>query len=150
MDWTSLTWICGNVMELLKSIGTIYLDGAVQWLGLSNQPDLRHGDFHSGSTYKYFASVVCLGCNLNLRDVGRPSHMYRSPTESLEALASGTGDTYSDNLKSTTDGPLQQWFREGLAGKEHRFSLIFILVHSCIYLLVYCECMKDTCMFSYA
>ncbi|KAJ8648692.1 hypothetical protein MRB53_001715 [Persea americana] len=51
------------------------------------------------------------------RDLERHSHMYRSPTKQPKALMSGTGDTYGDNVKSTTsDGPLQQWFREGLAG----------------------------------
>ncbi|XP_077218106.1 basic region/leucine zipper motif protein 49 [Tasmannia lanceolata] len=50
-------------------------------------------------------------------DVERHSHLYRNPAESLKALASSSEDTYKDSLKSAaTDGPLQQWFREGLAG----------------------------------
>ncbi|XP_058080060.1 bZIP transcription factor 17-like [Magnolia sinica] len=51
------------------------------------------------------------------RDVEGHSHMYRSATERPRALASGSRDAYGDNMKSAaTDGALQQWFREGLAG----------------------------------
>ncbi|XP_077211503.1 bZIP transcription factor 17-like [Tasmannia lanceolata] len=51
------------------------------------------------------------------RDEEKHSQLYRSPAEGLKALPSGSGDAYENNLKSAaTDGPLQQWFREGLAG----------------------------------
>ncbi|XP_054813252.1 bZIP transcription factor 17-like [Prosopis cineraria] len=42
---------------------------------------------------------------------------YRSPSEPPKALASGSAETLKNHLKSTaTDGKMQQWFREGLAG----------------------------------
>ncbi|XP_020273353.1 bZIP transcription factor 39-like [Asparagus officinalis] len=50
-------------------------------------------------------------------DVGRHSERYRNSAERQRALASDSYDAYRDNMKSTlADGPLQQWFREGLAG----------------------------------
>ncbi|KAI9082086.1 hypothetical protein K1719_027021 [Acacia pycnantha] len=44
-------------------------------------------------------------------------HLYRSPSEQRKALASGSAETLKDHLKSTaTDGKMQKWFHEGLAG----------------------------------
>ncbi|KAI4348574.1 hypothetical protein L6164_009283 [Bauhinia variegata] len=48
---------------------------------------------------------------------GRHPHLYRSPPKQRKALASGSAETLKDHLKSTaSDGKMQQWFREGLAG----------------------------------
>lgn len=48
---------------------------------------------------------------------GRHAPMYRNPVERHKALSSGATDSTNDRLKSgATDGKLQQWFREGLAG----------------------------------
>ncbi|XP_028782074.1 bZIP transcription factor 17-like isoform X2 [Neltuma alba] len=51
------------------------------------------------------------------RNSGQQPHSYRSPPEQRKALASGSAETLKNHLKSTaTDGKMQQWFREGLAG----------------------------------
>ncbi|KAI9124477.1 hypothetical protein K1719_004399 [Acacia pycnantha] len=51
------------------------------------------------------------------RNRGQHPHSYRSPPEQRKALASGSAETLKNHLKSTaTDGKMQQWFREGLAG----------------------------------
>ncbi|XP_028766781.1 bZIP transcription factor 17 [Neltuma alba] len=58
---------------------------------------------------------------LAIPEVGRNRdshpHLYRSPPEQRKALASGSAETLKDHLKSTaTDGKMQKWFHEGLAG----------------------------------
>ncbi|XP_010909305.1 bZIP transcription factor 39 [Elaeis guineensis] len=51
------------------------------------------------------------------REVDRHSNSYRSSAEHQRALASDSEDLFGDNSKSIpVDGPLQQWFREGIAG----------------------------------
>lgn len=53
------------------------------------------------------------------RNKGRHSHPFRNSAERQKALASGSSDALKENLKRTsTDGKLQQWFREGLAGNN--------------------------------
>ncbi|XP_010247218.1 PREDICTED: bZIP transcription factor 17-like [Nelumbo nucifera] len=58
---------------------------------------------------------------LSLSNPGRHSdndpRLYRSLSERQKALGSGPGDASKKNSKSaTSDGSLQEWFREGLAG----------------------------------
>ncbi|KAK1295132.1 hypothetical protein QJS10_CPA16g01164 [Acorus calamus] len=56
-----------------------------------------------------------LAVQKGVRDVERHSHMYKN--DHPRALASSSGDTYTNNLKSSAaEGSLQQWFRQGLAG----------------------------------
>ncbi|EHA8586737.1 bZIP transcription factor 39 [Cocos nucifera] len=51
------------------------------------------------------------------REVDRHSNSYRSSAEHQRALASDSEDVIGDNSKSIpVDGPLQQWFHEGMAG----------------------------------
>ncbi|KAK1292005.1 hypothetical protein QJS10_CPB17g01703 [Acorus calamus] len=59
--------------------------------------------------------VSPLAVSNGVRGVERHSHVYKN--DHPRALASASGETYNDNLKSNAaDGRLQQWFREGLAG----------------------------------
>ncbi|QCD97080.1 bZIP transcription factor 17-like [Vigna unguiculata] len=54
---------------------------------------------------------------LAIPEVGRHPHVYRVPAEQRKALASGSTKALKDHMKSSaTDGKMQQWFREGLAG----------------------------------
>lgn len=51
------------------------------------------------------------------REVDRHSNSYRSPADHRRALASDSEDVHGDNSKSIpVDGPLKQWFHEGMAG----------------------------------
>ncbi|KAJ7976559.1 BZIP transcription factor [Quillaja saponaria] len=51
------------------------------------------------------------------RNRGGHPHLYRNRAERHKALASSSTERLKDRMKSTaTDGKLQQWFREGLAG----------------------------------
>ncbi|XP_061372377.1 bZIP transcription factor 17-like [Gastrolobium bilobum] len=51
------------------------------------------------------------------RNRGQHPHVYRVSPEQRKALGSGSTKTLKDHMKSTaTDGTMQQWFREGLAG----------------------------------
>lgn len=51
------------------------------------------------------------------RDMDRHSHIYRGPTNHPKALASSKQDNYKSKPKPmASDGPLEQWFQEGLAG----------------------------------
>ncbi|XP_008808577.2 bZIP transcription factor 39-like [Phoenix dactylifera] len=51
------------------------------------------------------------------REVDRRSNYYRGSAEHQRALASDSEDVFGDNSKSIpVDGPLQQWFREGMTG----------------------------------
>ncbi|KAE9599740.1 hypothetical protein Lal_00045966 [Lupinus albus] len=51
------------------------------------------------------------------RNGGQHPHMYRVSHEQRKALGSGSTKTLKDHTKSSaTDGKMQQWFREGLAG----------------------------------
>ncbi|KAL9331445.1 hypothetical protein ACSQ67_001055 [Phaseolus vulgaris] len=48
---------------------------------------------------------------------GQHPHVYRVPAEQRKALGSGSTKALKDHMKSSaTDGKMQQWFREGLAG----------------------------------
>ncbi|KAK1277361.1 hypothetical protein QJS04_geneDACA003277 [Acorus gramineus] len=49
-----------------------------------------------------------------MRSMERHSHVYKN--DHPRALASASGETCNDNLKSNAADGLQQWFREGLAG----------------------------------
>ncbi|KAL1220115.1 bZIP transcription factor 17 [Cardamine amara subsp. amara] len=58
---------------------------------------------------------------LPLPDVGRTEemakHLYRSKTENQKALSSGSTDSPKDQFKTkASNGEMQQWFREGVAG----------------------------------
>ncbi|XP_047165168.1 bZIP transcription factor 17-like [Vigna umbellata] len=54
---------------------------------------------------------------LAIPEVGRHPNVYRVPAEQRKALASGSTKALKDHMKSSaTDGKMQQWFREGLAG----------------------------------
>ena len=71
---------------------------------------------------------------LAIPEVGRnrveQTHTYSSPTEQQKALASGSAETLKNHMKSTaTDGSMQQWFREGLAGE-----MFFLCLFFCVYL----------------
>ncbi|ONK55381.1 uncharacterized protein A4U43_UnF4170 [Asparagus officinalis] len=60
--------------------------------------------------------------------VGTHSRAYRNSAEYPRALGSGSHDAYRDNIKSTlADGPLQQWFREGLAGNDDIYCSSYLL-----------------------
>ncbi|CAJ1916209.1 unnamed protein product [Sphenostylis stenocarpa] len=51
------------------------------------------------------------------RKRGQHPHVYRVPSEQRKALGSGSTKALKDHMKSSaTDGKMQQWFREGLAG----------------------------------
>ncbi|OIW03204.1 hypothetical protein TanjilG_21836 [Lupinus angustifolius] len=51
------------------------------------------------------------------RNSGQHPHMYRVSHEQRKALGSGSTKTLKDHMKSSaTDGKMQQWFREGVAG----------------------------------
>lgn len=51
------------------------------------------------------------------RNRGQHPHVYRVPSAKRRALGSGSTQTLKDHMKSSaTDGKMQQWFREGLAG----------------------------------
>ncbi|RDX95403.1 bZIP transcription factor 17, partial [Mucuna pruriens] len=51
------------------------------------------------------------------RNRGQHPHVYRVPAEQRKALGSGSTKALKDHMKSSaTDGKMQQWFREGLAG----------------------------------
>ena len=51
------------------------------------------------------------------RNRGQHPHVYRVPPEQRKALGSGSAKTLKDHMKSSaSDGKMQQWFREGLAG----------------------------------
>jgi len=67
-------------------------------------------------------------------DGGRHSKAFGNSAEHPRVLASDSHETYRDNLKSTmADGPLQQWFREGLAGNYSTYWSYFLpsLLHAC-------------------
>lgn len=52
------------------------------------------------------------------RNRGHHPHVYRVTPEQRRALGSGSAKTLKDHMKSSaTDGKMQQWFREGLAGE---------------------------------
>lgn len=80
------------------------------------------------------------------REVGRHSKACRSSAEHPRALASDSHNAYIDEIKSTVpDGPLQQWFREGLAGSYGTFNApSYILFYPCYF---YLSC--DYITFSY-
>ena len=66
------------------------------------------------------------------RNKGRHPHLFRNPAEQHKALASGSSDTLKENLQPTsTDGKLQQWFREGLAGNDCGLSLHIQTAYLC-------------------
>ncbi|XP_027349765.1 bZIP transcription factor 17-like [Abrus precatorius] len=51
------------------------------------------------------------------RNRGQHPHVYRVSPEQRKALGSGSTKALKDHMKSSaTDGKMQQWFREGLAG----------------------------------
>ncbi|OIV97391.1 hypothetical protein TanjilG_17575 [Lupinus angustifolius] len=51
------------------------------------------------------------------RNNGQHPHVYRVSPEQRKALGSGSTKTLKDHMKSgATDGKMQQWFHEGLAG----------------------------------
>ncbi|KAJ1405264.1 Basic-leucine zipper domain [Sesbania bispinosa] len=51
------------------------------------------------------------------RNRGQHPHVYRVPPKQRRALGSGSTETLKDHMKSSaTNGKMQQWFREGLAG----------------------------------
>ncbi|KAL1338352.1 hypothetical protein HN51_033007 [Arachis hypogaea] len=51
------------------------------------------------------------------RNRGQHPHVYTVPPEQRKALGSGSTKTLKDHMKSSaSDGKMQQWFREGLAG----------------------------------
>ena len=65
--------------------------------------------------------AVALDLVPSIRSGGRQPHMYRTSSDRQRVLSSD-----KENMKSKhADGKLQQWFREGLAGK---CSLNFIIV----------------------
>ncbi|XP_028761449.1 bZIP transcription factor 17 isoform X2 [Neltuma alba] len=47
---------------------------------------------------------------------GAHPYSYSSPHEQRKALPDGSAEILKDHLKSSSDGKVQQWFREGLAG----------------------------------
>ncbi|KAG1370979.1 bZIP transcription factor 39 [Cocos nucifera] len=61
--------------------------------------------------------ALALALSKSGREVDQHSNTYRSSGEHQRALASDTEDVSRDNSKSIpADGPLHQWFREGMAG----------------------------------
>ncbi|KAL2320614.1 hypothetical protein Fmac_029583 [Flemingia macrophylla] len=51
------------------------------------------------------------------RNRGQHPNVYRVPAEQRKALGSGSTKALKDHMKSSaTDGKMQQWFREGVAG----------------------------------
>ncbi|KAE9588670.1 hypothetical protein Lal_00030322 [Lupinus albus] len=51
------------------------------------------------------------------RNNGQHPHAYKVSPEQRKAVGSGSTETLKDHIKSSaTDGKIQQWFREGLAG----------------------------------
>lgn len=53
------------------------------------------------------------------RNRGPHPNVYRVSAEQRRAIGSGSAKTLKDHMKSSaTDGKMQQWFREGLAGED--------------------------------
>jgi hypothetical protein len=52
------------------------------------------------------------------RNRGQHPNVYRVSAEQRRAIGSGSAKTLKDHMKSSaTDGKMQQWFREGIAGE---------------------------------
>ncbi|XP_038976336.1 bZIP transcription factor 39-like [Phoenix dactylifera] len=61
--------------------------------------------------------ALALALSRSGREVDQHSNSYRSAGEHQRALASDSEDVYGDNSKRIpADGPLHQWFREGMTG----------------------------------
>lgn len=84
---------------------------------------------HSEVKNKYALAIPKAGVNR-----GRRSPLYRNLPKRQRALTSGAADALKDHMKSTAaDGKLQQWFREGLAGKYCACNFCADLRIKCIF-----------------